>query len=70
MKFLRHLVHLCLVPSLAFAGEPSNGTVIMISSVSFWLVASSGYLLWKEIRRNRKSKQKDPISQDRPETDR
>jgi len=42
----------------------------MISSVSFWLVASSGFLLWKEIRRNRGPKQKDPISHDRPETDR
>ena len=50
---------LCLSPTLALAGEPSKGTVIMISGVSGWLVVSSGFLLWKEIRKSRSSKHDD-----------
>ena len=43
-----------LIPLICGAGEPSKGTVIMISSVSGWLLLSSGLVFWKEIRRNRK----------------
>jgi len=56
MRIYAVLALLYLAPSFAFAGEPSKGTVIMISSVSGWLVLSSGFLLWKEIRRNRRNK--------------
>jgi hypothetical protein len=59
---------LCLSPSLAFAGEPTKGTVIMISSVSGWLLLSSGFLLWKEFRKSRASKNDDPSSKDYAET--
>jgi len=43
-------------PAICNAGESSKGTVIMISSVSGWLVLSSGVLLWREIRRSRRDK--------------
>jgi hypothetical protein len=42
-----------LVPAMCFAGEPSRGTVIMISGVSSWLVLSSGFILWKEVKRGK-----------------
>jgi hypothetical protein len=38
------------------ADEPSAGTVIMISSVSGWLLLSSAFVLWKEIKRGRGDK--------------
>jgi len=38
-----------LLPTICSAGELSKGTVIMISSVSGWLLLSSGFLLWKEV---------------------
>jgi hypothetical protein len=51
------LLLLCLTPSLALAGEPAKGTVIIISGVSGWILLSSGFLLWKEIRKSRGPKQ-------------
>jgi hypothetical protein len=51
------LLLLCLTPSLALAGEPANGTLIMVSGVSVWILLSSGFLLWKEVRKNRGPKQ-------------
>ena len=54
-----NLARYCLflfLPSICSAGEPSKGTVIMISGVSGWLLISSGCLLWKEIRRDRRNK--------------
>ncbi|HBR94933.1 MAG TPA: hypothetical protein DEA90_12300 [Opitutae bacterium] len=42
-----------LIPAMCFAGESSRGTVIMISGVSGWLVVSSGFILWKEIKRGK-----------------
>jgi len=42
-----------LTPLVCAAGEPSKGTVIMISGVSSWLVLSSGLILWKEIKRSK-----------------
>ena len=42
-----------LTPLVCAAGEPSKGTVIMISGVSGWLVVSSGLILWKEIKRGK-----------------
>ncbi len=42
-----------LLPTLSVAGEPSKGTVIMISSVSGWLLLSSAVLFWKEVRRGK-----------------
>ena len=59
MKLKTYFTLLCLSPTLALAGEPSKGTVIMISGVSGWLVVSSGFLLWKEIRKSRSSKHDD-----------
>ena len=45
-----------LTPFLLNAGESSKGTVIMISSVSGWLLLSSAFVLWKEIKRGRNTK--------------
>jgi hypothetical protein len=50
------LMALFLSPLVLSAAEPSKGTVIMISSVSGWLLLSSGLLLWKEIKRGRNGK--------------
>jgi|GEM_PF-1149717 uncharacterized membrane protein YqjE len=50
------LALLFLTPLVCTAGEPSKGTVIMISGVSSWLVLSSGFILWKEVRKSRGSK--------------
>lgn len=47
------------IPVVCNAGEPSKGTVIMISSVSGWLLLSSGFFLWKEIRKERGSQSND-----------
>jgi hypothetical protein len=46
---------LCM-PLICNAGEPSKGTVIMISGVSSWLVLSSGFILWKEIKRSKQNR--------------
>ncbi|MEO0508799.1 MAG: hypothetical protein AAF065_02935 [Verrucomicrobiota bacterium] len=51
MKIQNPLLFLLLTPALAMAGEPSKGTVIMISGISSWLLISSGFILWKELRR-------------------
>lgn len=59
MRLKACFVLFCLTPALALAGEPTKGTVIMISGVSGWLVLSSGFLLWKEIRKSRGSKNED-----------
>ena len=56
MPLKAHFIFLCLTPSLALAGEPSKGTVILISGVSGWLVVSSAFVLWKEIRKSRHKK--------------
>jgi len=42
-----------LAPAVCSANEVSRGTVIMISSVSGWILLTSAALLWKEIKRNR-----------------
>jgi hypothetical protein len=43
--------------SLAIAGEPANsGTLIMISSVSGWLIACGGVMLWRGVRKSRLAK--------------
>ena len=55
MKSKAYFVLLCLIPSIALAGEPSKGTVIMISGVSAWLVLSSGLVLLRQIRKSRGS---------------
>tara|TARA_B110001469_G_C9647811_1_gene328537 strand:+ start:90 stop:272 length:183 start_codon:yes stop_codon:yes gene_type:complete len=47
------LLTLFLCPFALIAGEPSKGTVIMISSVSGWLLLSSAFFLFKEIKRGR-----------------
>ncbi|MBT61614.1 MAG: hypothetical protein CML13_00170 [Puniceicoccaceae bacterium] len=57
-RFLLFLSFFC-VPALLQAGESAKGTVIMISSVSGWLLLSSAVLLWKEIRKGSSSKHKD-----------
>src|SRR5690606_38008056 len=49
-----------LVPSFSFAGEQAKGTLILISSVSGWILLSSGVLLVKEYRRVRTLKQSKP----------
>lgn len=45
-----------LTPLIGSAGELGKGTVIMISSVSGWLVLCSGFILVQEIRRSRSKK--------------
>ena len=56
---LKHLlVLLLLTPMLAMAGEPSKGTVIMISGVSGWMLLTSALLLWKELKRGLKGDDK------------
>jgi hypothetical protein len=45
-----------LIPAFCSAGESSKGTVIMISSVSGWLLISSGVIFVKELKRNRRGK--------------
>ena len=56
MTYKKALLFLLLTPAVAMAGEPSKGTVIMISGVSGWLVLSSGFVLWQEIKRGRNDK--------------
>ena len=46
------------VPMLVNAGEPSKGTIIMISGVSGWMLLCSGFILWKELKRSRKGDDK------------
>lgn len=53
-----------LTPLICAAAEPGKGTVIMISGASGWLVLSSGFILWKEIRKSRTAKNDDPSSRD------
>jgi len=59
MRLKTYFFLLCLTPSIALAGEPSKGTVIMISGVSGWIVLSSAFFLWKEVRKSRHSKYDD-----------
>ena len=42
-------------PAVLGAYEPSKGTIIMISSVSGWMVLCSVLILWKELKRSRKN---------------
>jgi len=51
------LLSLLLLPVVSYAGESSKGTVIMISGVSGWLLLSSAFIFWKEIRKSRGPKQ-------------
>ncbi|CAA6690080.1 MULTISPECIES: hypothetical protein [unclassified Lentimonas] len=47
------LLALFIAPFSLSAGESSKGTVIMISGVSGWLLLSSAFVLWKELKRGR-----------------
>ena len=55
---LRH-DNLTVSGTLVLEEAPSWGTVIMISSVSGWLLLTAGLLLWKEIFRSRGSNKED-----------
>lgn len=46
-------VSLCLLPATLAAGEPSKGTVIMVSSIGGWVLLSSGSILLREQRKAR-----------------
>ncbi len=46
---------LFMSPLMLSAIESSKGTVIMISGVSGWLLLSSAFVLWKELKRGRKN---------------
>jgi uncharacterized membrane protein YccC len=60
MKTLNILTLLVLTPSFALASEPVNsGTLIMISSVSGWLIACGGAMLWRNYRKSRLAKKSD-----------
>lgn len=61
-KFLYLFLSAMMLPSLAMAGEPSKGTLIMMSSVGGWIFVTSGLMFFKEakrVRRERMSKQDD-----------
>lgn len=43
--------------SIVVAAEPANsGTLIMISSVSGWLIACGAVMLWRGVRKSRLAK--------------
>lgn len=45
-----------LFPMSLLAGEPSKGTVIMLSSASAWVVITSGLIFFKQWRQIRSEK--------------
>lgn len=47
------LLALTLTPLVCSAGESGKGTMIMLGGISGWLVLSSGFILWKEIKRGK-----------------
>ena len=41
------------MPSLLLAGEPSSGTLIMISSIGAWVLAAAAFVSIRRFRRAR-----------------
>jgi hypothetical protein len=57
---------LCLLPVSLTAGEPSRGTVIMVSSIGGWVLFSSGSIALREMRRSRQKAETDTAERKQP----
>ena len=44
------------MPSLLLAGEPSSGTLIMISSIGAWILAATAFVGIRRFQRARKQR--------------
>lgn len=47
------LACLFVCPAILIAGEPSNGPLIMLSSISGWLLLAGGWVTLRQFRRKR-----------------
>ena len=56
MKQIQYPLMFIILPLIASAGESSRGTVIMISSVSGWLLLVSAFFMWRHIKQSRAKK--------------
>ena len=53
-KYIRFLASIfVLSPSLLIAGEPSSGTLIMISSIGAWVLVAGALIGFRRFRRAR-----------------